>query len=52
METKKKSPCLVCTRVKDPSSCDNKICPQWRGWFLRRWAEMRAYMGIKVEGEK
>ena len=36
-----KSPCLNCTRVKDPKNCENKNCPVWREWFIRRWEEMR-----------
>ncbi len=32
------SPCLICTRVKDPENCENKHCKVWRAWFLRRWS--------------
>lgn len=35
---KSSSPCLTCTRVKDPDSCENKNCKLWKAWFLRRWA--------------
>ena len=41
MENKNVSPCLSCTRVKDPVGCDNKTCPQWQGWFIRWWEDMR-----------
>lgn len=37
------SPCLRCTRVKNPRSCDNKQCEPWRAWFLSRWALIHAY---------
>lgn len=41
-----KSPCLSCTRVKDPSNCENKMCVKWRTWFLSEWKQMRAkYIG-------
>ena len=36
-----KKPCDICTRVKDPESCENKNCPQWWEWFVRRWEELR-----------
>ena len=35
------SPCLGCTRVKHPDDCENKLCPPWRLWFLRRWEQLR-----------
>lgn len=37
------SPCLSCTRVKDPRNCDNKLCQPWRQWFLRRWDMIHRY---------
>lgn len=37
-----KSPCLTCTRVKNPSNCENKLCNDWQNWFIERWDEMRA----------
>ena len=37
-----KSPCLHCTRVKDPSNCENKTCKEWQAWFIDRWETMRA----------
>ena len=36
------SPCKTCTRVKDPTNCENKTCLPWRKWFLRKWAELQA----------
>lgn len=41
MNTKKPSPCLTCSRVKDPGSCENKRCNPWRLWFLDRWAQLQ-----------
>lgn len=35
------SPCLICCRVKDPMSCDNKNCVQWQQWFIGRWEATR-----------
>ncbi len=35
------SPCLVCIRVKDPASCENKQCRDWQVWFIDRWEAMR-----------
>lgn len=40
-KTERKSPCLACTRVKDPEECENKQCKAWRDWFIRRWEEVR-----------
>ena len=37
-----KSPCLTCTRVKDPRNCENKLCKDWQNWFVERWDAMRA----------
>lgn len=39
---KKVSPCLSCTRVKDPRDCENKNCQLWRRWFIGRWEALRA----------
>jgi hypothetical protein len=36
------SPCLRCTRVKDPRNCENKNCQQWQRWFINRWDSLRA----------
>ena len=35
------SPCLRCTRVKDPRSCENKNCQVWQRWFINRWDLLR-----------
>ena len=35
------SPCLTCTRVKDPGNCENKQCKVWREWWLKKWEEIR-----------
>ncbi len=37
----KESPCLSCTRVKDPCNCENKLCKDWQAWFINRWENMR-----------
>lgn len=37
------SPCVGCTRVSNPSGCENKNCKVWKAWFLRRWAGIYAY---------
>ena len=34
------SPCLTCTRVKDPANCENKNCQAWKAWFLKKWNEL------------
>lgn len=34
-------PCSNCTRVKDPKNCENKLCKDWRAWFIGRWDQMR-----------
>ena len=35
------SPCLTCTRVRDPQKCENKTCRDWQAWFIHRWEAMR-----------
>lgn len=35
------SPCMGCTRVKDPRDCENKNCMLWQKWFLHRWESLR-----------
>lgn len=40
------SPCLTCVKVDDPSDCENKYCPQWRSWWLKRWRNLRRNCGI------
>lgn len=43
MANERQSPCLTCTKVKDPPNCENKLCKDWKAWFLRRWAEIYGY---------
>jgi len=43
------SPCLGCTRVKDPRSCENKNCVPWRNWFLQRWEWIHNYPRVHME---
>ena len=38
---RKTSPCITCTRVKDPRNCENKNCQIWQRWFIHRWDNMR-----------
>ncbi len=35
------SPCMLCTRVKDPAGCENKNCKVWQVWFIERWEQLR-----------
>lgn len=56
------SPCLRCTRVRNPRACENKQCAPWRQWFLDRWELIHRYprqqmqtaklepVGVKVGG--
>ena len=44
-----KSPCLHCTRVKDPSNCENKTCKEWQAWFISRWEAMRANIRADID---
>lgn len=37
IKNRKKSPCLTCTKVVDPQSCEIKQCGDWRAWFVTRW---------------
>ena len=37
------SPCEGCTRVACPEKCENKLCKEWKAWFLGRWAGIHAY---------
>lgn len=43
------SPCLSCTRVKDPRNCENKNCMRWQKWFLGRWELIHNYPRAKME---
>lgn len=43
------SPCMRCTRVKDPRQCENKNCTLWRQWFVEKWDAMRAAPRLAVE---
>lgn len=37
------SPCEGCMRVACPDKCENKLCKDWKAWFLGRWAGIHAY---------
>lgn len=41
-----KTPCEDCTRVTCPDKCENKLCKEWKAWFLHRWDAIHAY-GIR-----
>lgn len=40
---KEASPCLTCSRVKDPGNCENKCCRVWGEWFLRQWEMIHGF---------
>lgn len=44
-----KSPCLECTRVRDPQNCENKLCKDWQAWFIDRWEAMRAHVRAQMD---
>ena len=47
-----KSPCLTCTKVEDPSQCENKMCGKWRLWFISEWEKMRTrFAGYIKKGD-
>lgn len=43
------SPCLYCTRVKEPQNCENKLCKDWQAWFIDRWETIRAQIRAQME---
>ena len=49
LKPKYPSPCLTCTRVKDPRACENKECSAWHQWFMDRWALIHAYGRSQME---
>ena len=52
MNRKNPSPCLRCTRVKNPRACEDKDCKDWQKWFLERWALIHAYPRVAAECQK
>lgn len=48
----KQSPCLTCSRVRDPDNCENKLCKDWQAWFIDRWEAMRANVFAQVRQQK
>lgn len=48
----KKSPCLNCTRVRDPRGCDDKNCKLWQAWFVGKWDDMRFAQRLAMEKVK
>ena len=47
--SKMNSPCLTCTRVKNPQDCENKNCGDWRRWFIARWEATRKLPRLQKE---
>ena len=50
-------PCDSCEKVKDPPNCENKLCKEWKAWFLRKWSKIYGYgrrysCSAKVDGWK
>ena len=43
------SPCMGCTRVRDPRACENKHCQPWQNWFISRWNAMRRAVRMEME---
>lgn len=43
------SPCISCTRVKDPRNCENKNCQYWRRWYIARWEQLRSQLRASME---
>ena len=43
------SPCLSCTRVRNPRACDDKTCKAWQAWFLSRWELIHRYPRQQME---
>lgn len=46
---KRISPCITCTRVKDPGNCENKDCRVWRQWYIERWEQLRQSFGAAMQ---
>lgn len=38
------SPCLTCTRVKDPEKCRGLKCPIWQTWWKAKWDALCLYL--------
>lgn len=49
--TQRESPCLYCTRVRDPKNCENKLCNEWRIWWIGRWEAMRTIARQHARGK-
>lgn len=43
------SPCLECSRVRDPQACENKLCKDWQAWFIDCWEAMRRNVRAQME---
>lgn len=49
---KESSPCLTCTRVKNPGDCENKNCRVWRAWFTASWDRARMHPRLQMEKDR
>lgn len=46
---KTESPCLSCTRVRNPGNCENKQCKVWQKWFCEQWELTRRTARARME---
>ena len=42
-------PCTYCSRVANPSNCENKKCVPWQRWFLKKWEHTRTLFRVPYE---
>lgn len=47
-----RSPCVGCTRTKDPAKCENKKCGTWQIWFIRSWNRIRELPWAEMDTRK
>ena len=48
----RRNPCVGCTRVVDPSLCENKRCKPWQNWFLSGWRRACRHIDPQSKGAK
>lgn len=46
------SPCMSCTRVRNPRQCENKECKVWQDWFIGNWNQLRRQPRLAMEQVK
>ena len=44
-----KNPCLNCQRVRNPQTCESKVCKDWQAWFIATWESMREHVRKQME---